>query len=1246
MIGHAQPVADQPARDRALDLRHSFIVRAPAGAGKTRLLIQRYLALLAHVDEPEEITAITFTRKAAAEMRARVLGAFASAIDVAADGAGGADDDNVTRQLARHALARDAECGWQLTANPSRLRIQTIDSMNATLTRQMPITARFGAQPDSIDDASVLYQEAARNLLAAVNRVATAGDGMAGQVADDIAVLLAHLDNHFAVAENLLAETMRSRDQWLRNLPLMQEREALEGALQRVRADAAAHVADWFPPGEMDETRALVRFSGQNRPEGRTGTSVWQNGLFDASAFPSSDPTTLPLWLALADLLLTQNGGWRKRGGLNKTVGFPTSAEAIEKARLASWKNRMGDLLDRLAAASEEGEALRAALGALRELPPAGYTDGQWAVLGAIVRLLPYATAELWSVFGAKGQCDFTEISQAASRALGDDDAPTDLALALDYRIRHLLVDEFQDTSIAQFELLEKLTRGWTQGDGRTLLAVGDPMQSIYRFREAEVGLFLNAARAGIGTVPLMPLILQVNFRSQPGIVDWVNDTFGCIMPAVAEANPGEIPYAPSIANSAHFGNASDAKHAGDRRTSPSCVHWHPQFVTNRTAIADGGGRVADDAGENQSPATPSTEKIEARCVTDIILARRRDQPTAEVAILVRTRSHLREIVPALKAANIAFRAVDIDPLKERPVVLDLWSLTRALTHLADRIAWLAILRAPWCGLSLNDLAVLTQSASPIERELAPDTRTVWQLVEDDARLAALSGGAQARVARLRETIGRALALRGRMPLRELVERTWLALQGPACVPDATNLESAAQWLDLLEAEALAQSGGGALVDLAAFERRVDKLYAGGSIAQDEAVPAVQIMTIHKAKGLEFDTVIVPGLHRTPRGDTRKLLAWTEQLDTNGKSELLIAPIGETGSEDDGDTIYRFVRKCDREKQRAEDVRLLYVAATRAEQQLHLLATVTVDEDDAGDTQVTAPRSASLLAAIWPAVSPLFEDRAHAARGVASLHAASSRPDNTSRGRVAMRICGDSPVPLLPTAITVAGDTPAGKPPTLAGEIDFEWAGDSARHIGTVVHASLQVIAEEGLEKWNDERINESRAWVVRTLLHLGVIENELAASADRVARALTNTLLDARGRWILQPHVHARSEWRLAGLVENAMAHVAIDRTFIDESGTRWIIDFKTGGHEGADIKAFLDNEQVRYRQQLETYAALLESMRPRGATTAISPPIKLGLYFPMHAGWREWEWRSDSPIRDRLSASTTSLLVPSRDR
>ena len=134
-------------------------MQAPAGSGKTELLIQRYLGLLATVNEPEEIVAITFTRKAAAQMRERVLDAFAQ---VQAQTEPASAHERRTQELARAALARDSARGWRISDSPARLRIQTIDSLCAALTRQMPMLSKFGSQPESVEDAGALYAEAAR----------------------------------------------------------------------------------------------------------------------------------------------------------------------------------------------------------------------------------------------------------------------------------------------------------------------------------------------------------------------------------------------------------------------------------------------------------------------------------------------------------------------------------------------------------------------------------------------------------------------------------------------------------------------------------------------------------------------------------------------------------------------------------------------------------------------------------------------------------------------------------------------------------------------------------------------------------------------------------------------------------------------------------------------------------------------------------------------------------------------------
>lgn len=1225
------PADDREVRERALAVDRSFIVRAPAGSGKTRLLIQRFLALLNVAETPEEIVAITFTRKAAAEMRRRIVQALQSATNNATS----TDAlDETTAQLAHAVLARDQALGWQLLSQVGRLRIMTIDSLNASLTRQMPLAARFGAQPESTEDASALYLEAARWLVAEVDA--------AGELGDDIAALLTHLDNDRALAERLIADMLRARDQWLRNLPRMRERETLEATLALVGARALQRVQALFPESELAETLALASFAEQNMPEKPASTSVLSFEFLQS--IPQSGRDALAAWCAMADFFLTTAGTWRKRGGINKKNGFPIGDNAEEKRVFASMKQRMGDLLERLSSA-RTGDALAKALIQLREAPPACYSDEQWKVLGAIVRLLPKATGLLWSVFAMHGKCDFTEIAQAANRALGEDDAPSDLALALDYRIRHLLVDEFQDTSFAQFELLAKLTRGWALDAGaqdptgstrRSLFLVGDPMQSIYRFREAEVGLFLRAMQHGIGEVSLTPMQLSVNFRSTAGVIEWVNRAFSGLMPTNALPS-GQVPYSPSRAHGTATETSSECA-IGDG----VAVRWHPHFWDAKTATIDAVEDTTTSAGEQIEP-----KLSEARTVVAIIRECQRTCPKERIAILARNRSHLTDIIPALRDAGIVFRAIEIDPLHTRPVVQDLLALTRALLHPADRIAWLAVLRAPWCGLTLSDLALLTNGDAPVEQTLSIDPRHIELLLNDDARTGALSGDGRARVTTCFETLTKALPLCGRMPLRDLVESTWLALSGPACLTHSDELDEAWRLLDLLEAEATTQSGGSVVTDFAALLARVSRLYAvqGPGASTTDAtnttqIPAVEVLTIHKAKGLEWDTVIVPGLHRAPRNDDRRLLVWSEEFDAEtGAHELLIAPIRESGAlASDSDAIQRYVQERTREKQCQEDVRLLYVAATRAIRQLHLLASVGVNATDDATT-FTAPRAASLLAAFWPAVEPALRTHFAAQGGMSSLDGVAAadapkavRASHESRC-VPRRLNRAFTPPSLPVALATSQHATPRAPSAV---VDFDWASESARHVGTVVHLYLQRIATEGLSHWPESRPAASREQIRRELTRLGVVSDALEESLTRVVSALEAALTDARGRWVLSPHRAAKSEWRLSGVMASvdavpAVTHVAIDRTFIDESGARWIIDFKTGSHAGGELDAFLDNEVRRYRAQLDTYARLVSAMVPVGVDESLNsekPPIRLGLYFPLHAAWREWEWREADPL------------------
>jgi ATP-dependent exoDNAse (exonuclease V) beta subunit len=180
--------------------------------------------------------------------------------------------------------------------------------------------------------------------------------------------------------------------------------------------------------------------------------------------------------------------------------------------------------------------------------------------------------------------------------------------------------------------------------------------------------------------------------------------------------------------------------------------------------------------------------------------------------------------------------------------------------------------------------------------------------------------------------------------------------------------------------------------------------------------------------------------------------------------------------------------------------------------------------------------------------------------------------------------------------------------------IEYEWARETARRVGTVVHRWLLRMAEEGVGRWDAARLARQRAAFAAALARLGVPAAELEEAAGRVRAALANVLEDARGRWLLDGHhAEARSEQALTGVLDGRLVSVVLDRSFVDNDGVRWIVDYKTGMHAGADVEAFLERERERYAPQLERYARLL-------AAGAERRPIRLGLYFPLLRGWREW--------------------------
>ena len=1139
---------DAAARETALDIGRSFLVQAPAGSGKTGLLIHRYLALLAHVDRPERIVAMTFTRKAASEMRERVLSALRDAdADTPVDSA--QPHAVATRRLALAALAQDTKFEWQLIAQPSRLRMLTIDALAAALARQAPVTTGLGALPDFVDDATPLYLRAVRAALAAAG-------------SDDPAWrrFLARLDNDADRAVSLLASLLARRDQWLR-LPFGAGRADLRSQLERgLRAEvdaALVRTRGLFPT----TLAARIAESAGNAAaylrtvDGGEAAAEELERIAEQGGILRADAADLATWRALANFLLTKRDP-TFRQTVDARNGFPAKGKEPGCAARVAAKQAMTDLLDVARGIPGLAQALHGA----RTLPEPVYADSAWEFVDATLALLPQIASHLLTVFASEGAADFSEATLRTLAALGDADDPGDLLLAVDYRLSHLLVDEFQDTSWTHRELIARLTAGWEPGDGRTLFAVGDPMQSIYRFREAEVGIFLEAqAASNVAGIQVSCLDLARNFRSQAPVVDWVNAVFRQVLPPVSDPARGEVAYKRVLAT---------RRSPGD--TSPTL---------------DVVGSRAEEA---------------ARVVRTIREAQ--DAGSNDIAILVQMRRHLELILPALRNAGIDYTAIELETLAQRLATRDLTSLVRVLTQPADRLASLALLRAPWCGLLLPDLlAVATGS----------DRRTVLDAIADGNVAARLSADGQARVARLRAALQNSIAQRGRASLAQRARAAWLALGGPACGEGPVDVAGAERFFALLARH----ERGGDLADWDAFAAATGRLFAE---PDPRVTSSVQVMTVHKAKGLEFDTVIMPGLDRTGGRGDEPALRW-KQREHGSDKVLLLAPLrAREGALSEPDPVYQYLKSLDAAEDAAERGRLLYVGCTRARRRLHLVAVLGVKpaEDDQ-PAQWRDPGKRSALARLWPALHadvplPPADAVAPASGDVTDVDDDDGDDENEAPQAQPLRRLSETwTLPEFPEPIPVDVRGADAAMPAVA----FDWAHATAAAIGTVAHRLLAQIAGADLATWNADRMAAQRERITAELAGEGVPAEERAEATERIVSAIARTLTDARGRWLFDTtHADALSEWALAGIDGETLCHVTIDRTFVAD-GTRWIVDFKTGRHEGGEPEAFLDREEDRYRGQLERYARLVRELDAR--------PIRLALYFPLvDGGWREWAY------------------------
>ena len=1122
-------ISDQSARERALETSQSFIVQAPAGSGKTALLVYRLLKLLAIVDQPEQVLAITFTRKATSELRGRLM----ELLMLAESGARSEHEfEQFGVDLAAKVLVHSKAKNWQLLDTPQQLQIMTIDAFCSKLCGDMPWLSRLGDKPRTTEQADAHYAAAIEQLLSQLL-------GQPSKLTAALQMVLLELDFDYNRARRLFGSMLAKRDQWLRQLlqnDVTQLRSELENAWQEIAVEHQELLTSLLPEGMLVQLINIAYRASQFHQEDDSPLAVFRQS-------ESVSSLGLEAWRGLLFILTTAGAkGFRKT--VNVKCGFPPAEKKLKQEVLA--------LLAELSQSAESDDLLPA-LQQLQILPKPRYGDDDWQQIIALEQVLKQLAAFLQLRFRATGECDHSEVAQRANLALAELEAPTDLALRMDYRLKHVLVDEFQDTSHSQLELLKKLTAGW-QSDAdqlaQTLFLVGDPMQSIYRFREADVSLFLQVADNSnthvFANLDIEPLLLSENFRSGKTLVEWFNSTFTDSFPKHDKVLTGAIRYS----------SASTHKQGGQSPVMALCetAEQESEWVVEQIKRA--------------LPQLPDDK--------------------AQVAVLVRSRSHLKHLLPAIKRADIAFAGVDIQPLSETPAVVDVVSLCKAICRLDDRVSWLALLRGPWCGLTLAEIKVLLVRADI----------SVWDQIQNSEISSHLNDESLTRLNQFCDVMRQALAQRQQVGLHSILRWCWFALGG-----NHTLMEAQREDIEMVFTLVESMQRGADMTSIVELDKALADLYAQ---AQQHADCRLVVSTIHKAKGMQYHTVILPGLAKQTMADQKDLLMWAEHSNRFGQERLLLAPIR---LQQTPGSHFDYLRALEKQRSRNEAMRLMYVACTRAEQRLIMTGCIKYDPES---ETIRTPPASSLLASVWEATESSFE---FSAVGQQADQDQINEQLSQQLSRIPAGFRADYPSSINWQAQQqlLSDDSITDQELLAADAIEFQWATEVATAVGIVLHNWLQHNSHKLYKvKVDDTLLNHWRA----ELATLRVPPTRKKWALDRLVQALLSMQADSQAGFLFEQYATQQNELALTSYERGAAKTYRIDRTFIDHQGTRWIVDYKTTTTKTKNLDAFVDIQvEKRHRTQLEKYGDLMHQLEPG--------PIKLAVYFPMLSKLRYWDYK-----------------------
>ena len=968
-------------------------------------------------------------------------------------------------ELAKKVMHLSNKHSWDILQSPDKIRICTIDSLCHEIASS--------AETSTIESLSISPDPEQLYISAIIDMLSNySGAPWESSVIE----VLNHIGNDFEKLQKLLIEMLRSRDIWLPLISAANDENELKNSILKSIENRNNNVIELltinFPTHLAEESKKFFEL------------------YLAAKAIDKEiEMTDHNDWKLFADFILTTQNTVRKVA--NKDTGIAAASSASNKQEKEELKLLKLEANSFFAQIAEESYFIKLLI-MLRHMPTEFYTATEWQDLKNIMQIMPIAAAYLNLTFERSGACDFIAINLACSETLGPANSHTDLAISLSNNIRHILVDEFQDTSLSQLELLKKLTISWEEHEKKSLFLVGDPMQSIYKFRQADVTIFLNLIDKSLGNIKLNHLSLSVNFRSSNKVVTWVNSLFSALFSEQHIPNSGQVNFSKAEAYS-----TDDA----------------------------GGVEFNITKGDNDN----YQNELIAKQITELL-------PKKEsIAVLVRSRNHLHDLSAILDKYNISYIQEDIIPLTKIQAAIDIAHLYLALANFSNKISWLSLLSSPLCGLKYQSIHLLASSTKHL---------TVWEAINQENKLPEDEAN---RLKYFLKIISQALQKKGITNNSMWLESTWISLGGPNFLKTDSIANSISKLFHNL-----------ATINIPKTWDQWQQLLSRQYLANQNSAE-VSIMTIHKAKGLEFDHVFLPAFNKNPPAHRSSLLNWS--AETNN---LIISPIAsDSNNKSEINNYLNYIAKLQNIN---EDIRVLYVAATRAKKHLYIYANSKTDNEN----NIVISKDSSFMSLIWDHVNK------NTINYFTSNTSSHKEPQNHTESIITLEHLQNI---ALTTNINTYNHT------DVFGEDNYYTIR------GTIIHKYIEKIANL------NARISNINIADITSNLVADITESTLDRSLVKQMKTEIMTIIHdfiqtPFAAWILDPeHKMCHNEYAITIKTAEVIKNIVIDRTFIDNNNDRWIIDYKTTGEKPLDFQDFASEQKSKYYNQLLEYAQAFRS-------------------------------------------------------